>query len=213
MLSALIRPLLCLSLLLGACSNSVVVTIPPRVDLQAFRTVGLIDLEVEPSLPLRSEVTHRFLVTTQAAQPGVRLLELGPMGKVLNSVGYSQLDFEAVRAIGQKYAVDALLTGQMTVSQLQPNIAFDRASLTTLNAKAQVDGALRAKLQDTASGATLWTNGAHGKWTIAGLHIGSQGAGSYGITEPGKQYEAMLTDLVKVATQDFRPTYQRRRVD
>lgn len=213
MLSALVRPLLCLSLLLGACSNSVVVTIPPRIDLQAFRTVGLIDLEVEPSFPLRSEVTHRFLATTQAAQPGVRLLELGPMGKVLNSVGYSQPDFEAVRAIGQKYAVDALLTGQMTVSQLQPNIAFDRASLTTLNAKAQVDGALRAKLQETASGATLWTNGAHGKWTIAGLHIGSQGAGSYGITEPGKQYEAMLTDLVKVATQDFRPTYQRRRVD
>lgn len=213
MLSALIRPLLCLSLLLGACSNTVVVTIPPRVDLQAFKTVGLIELEVDPSFPLRSEVTHRFMATTQSAQPGVRLLELGSIGKVLNSVGYAQLDFEAVRAIGQKYGVDALLSGQMTVSPLQPNIAFDRASLTTLNAKAQVNGALRAKLQDTASGATLWTNGAHGKYTIAGLHIGAQGAGSYGLTEPGKQYQAMLTDLVKVATQDFRPTYQRRRVE
>lgn len=213
MFSLMLRPLLLLSLLLCACSNTVVVTVPPRVDLQSYKTVGLINLEVEPSFPLKEEVTPRFLATTQASQPGMRMLELGPLQQVLLSVGHRQLDFQAVRAIGSKYGVDALLSGEMTVSPVAPSIALDQISLTNLKAEAKVNGGLRAKLQETASGATVWSNGAHGRYTIASLRLGTQGAGSFGLTEPGQQYQAMLNNLLKVATQDFRPTYERRKVD
>lgn len=213
MFSDLLRSLLLLCLLLAGCSNSMVVTVPPRVDLHAYKTVGLINLEVEPSFPLKAEVTPRFLATTQASQPGVRMLELGALQQVLLSVGHRQLDFQAVRAIGAKYGVDALLSGELTVSPVEPSIALDQISLANFKAEAKVNGGLRAKLQETVSGATVWSNGAHGRYTIAGLRLGTQGAGSFDLTEPGQQYQAMLNNLVKVATQDFRPTYERRRID
>ena len=60
---------------------------------------------------------------------------------------------------------------------------------------------------------TVWTNGAHGQWTVAGVSLASNGrTTSYGLTGPGQRYEEMFSDLVSVATGDFRPTYERRRI-
>ncbi len=202
-----------LVLLLAACSKSVVVTVPPKVDLKSFPTVGVIEFDVEGTFPLRDDVTHRFLATAQAAQPGVRLLELGTEKEVLAAVGHHQLDFRAVRAIGQEYGVAALLTGQMTVSAVQPSFSVSQATLASLKAQALVNAGLRAKLQETAAGATVWTNGAHGKWSVGGINLDANGASSFGFSDPGQKYEKMLSDLVNVATNDLRPTYERRRVE
>ena len=197
----------------AGCSHYVTVTIPPKVELKELGAIGVVQFDLEGSEVMpAAEVTHRFLATIQGAQSGVRLLELGPQDEVLKAVGYEVLDLKAIKAIGQEYGVDAVLTGVMTVSEITPNFSLGQA-MTSLSAQASVNGALRGKLRETVTGATVWTNGAHGKWNVAGVSLHANGRPSaFGLTNPEQEYEKMLADLVDVATGDFRPTYERHKV-
>jgi len=196
----------------AACSRTVVVAVPPRVDLGAYPTIGVVRFEAQDQVSPEDDVTHRFLATLQAAQPGVRLLELGPEHEVLRAVGLPALDFEAVQAAGKRFGVAALLTGRLTVSPVRPTVSVGR-DFTSLQARASVNGALQAKLRETGAGATVWTNGAHGTWNLATLGLNAQGVPTGGgLADADRQREQMLADLVRVATADFRPTYERHRV-
>lgn len=196
----------------SACTKTVVVTVPPRVDLHAYRCIGVVHFGVEGRLPEEEDVTHRFLATLQAAQPGVRLLELGPQPEVLQSVGCQDMDLRAIRAIGQHFGVDAVLTGELLVSDVKPNLSVS-PSLSSVSARASVNGSLQAKIRETSNGATVWTNGAHGTWNLASFGLNSQGMPSHaGLSDPHEKQRQMLSDLVRVATNDFRPTYEKHKV-
>jgi len=197
----------------AGCTHYITVTNPPKVDLKDLGVIGVVQFDLEGSPAVAAEeVTHRFLATIQGAQPGVRLLELGPQDEVLKAIGYKSLDLRAIKAIGQEYGVDAVLTGVMTVSEITPNFSLSQA-MTSMSAQASVNGALRGKLRETGTGATVWTNGAHGKWNVAGVSLNANGRPStFGLTNPEQRYEKMLTDLIDVATDDFRPTYERHKV-
>lgn len=201
-----------LAAILGpACAtHHIVVEQPPRVDLHQFGTVGIVEFSASDGYPLQQEVTHRFLATVQGAQPGVRVLELGSERDVLAAVGRSTLDPEALRAVAEKYRVDAVLAGELTVSKVRPRVTVGEG-LRSIAASVQVDGALRANLRDTA-GLTVWTNGAHGTWTLGGLGVGPTGHPSVGVADPAQTYDEMLSQLVALTTDDFRSTYERREV-
>ena len=196
-----------------ACAtHHIVVEQPPRVDLHQFGTVGIIEFTASDGYPLQQEVTHRFLATLQGAQPGVRVLELGSEREVLAAVGRPSLDAEALRAVAEKYRVDVLLAGELVVSKVRPRVTVGEAGLRSIAASAQVDGALRAKLRDTDAGLTLWTNGAHGTWTLGGVGLGPTGHPAVGVNDPAQTYDQMLSELVALTTNDFRSTYERREV-
>ncbi len=206
--------LLSLILLAGfGCSRYATVTSPPKVDLKEFGTIGVVTFDLEGAKVVSGEeVMHRFLASIQSAQPGVRLLELGAAPAVLAGIGHDTMDLEAIRAIGEQYGVGAVLTGVMKVSQVTPSFSLSQA-MTSMSAQAKIDGALRAKLRETASGATVWTNGAHGRWEVASISLDSTGrASSYGLTDPSQRYEKMLTELVRAATADLRSSRERRRL-
>ena len=199
-------------LVLGACSHYVTETIPPVIDLRDYRTVAVVDFPVSAAYPQPQEVTHRFLSAIHASQPGVKILELGSAQQVLRAIDRSGFDIEAIRRIGQKYGVDAVLTGEMTVSVMQPSLTLNNA-LTKLSASAKVKGALNGKVRETATGATAWTNGAHGTWTLGGFSMDERGLTGGRVNDVNAKYEEMLSDLVDVALRDFRPTYRRHRVN
>jgi len=201
------------AILAPACASShhIVVEQPPRIDLHQFGTVGIVEFTTSDGYPLQQEVTHRFLATVQGAQPGVRVLELGSEREVLAAVGRDTLDPEALRAVAEKYHVDAVLAGELTVSKVRPRVTMGEG-LRSIAASAQVDGALRAKLRDTSAGLTVWTNGAHGTWTLGGMGIDSGGRPSVGVPDPVQTYDQMLSELVALTTDDFRSTYERREV-
>jgi len=196
----------------AGCSRTVVVAVPPRVDLGAYPRVGVVRFDAAGAAASGDEVTHRFLATVQAAQPGVRLLELGPEGEVLRAVGCPGLDFQAIQAIGKHFGVDAVLTGRFEVSPAKPNFSL-RPDFAALRAGVTVNGSLQARLREAAGGATVWTNGAHGTWSLASLGLDAQGALTHGgLADGDRKREEMLADLVRVATLDFRPTYERHKV-
>jgi hypothetical protein len=210
------RALFCgLAALLGsaACSHYVSVRNPPVIDLRTYNAVAVLEFPVL-GLAHKSpqEVTRRYLAMLYGAQPGVKVLEIGDELQVLAELGLRKLDPEAIRLIGQKYGVDAVLTGEMSVTEMTPSVSVGQ-NLTSFHASAKVQGELNAKVRETAVGATAWANGAHGTWTLGGFSVNEKGLTNVGVSDIDAKYEAMLADLLNVATQDFRPTYSRQKVD
>ena len=61
----------------------------------------------------------------QRGQPGTPVVELGDQKRVLATLSRDALDVEAIRAIGEKYGVDALVVGVVQAEKVQPNVSFD----------------------------------------------------------------------------------------
>jgi hypothetical protein len=198
---------------LVACGGSkkITVEIPPQIDLTTLGTIGVVSFDVQSDAQLPGDITLKFIQYLQSAQPGVPILELGDQANVLHEVGFNTLDTEAVKAIGQKYGVDSLLTGTLEVSQSFPDVKFGQ-DLTSMSAASYVRGDLNARLRQTRTGATVWSNGANGKWKLAGLEIASGSQASVGINNVEDKYNKMLQELARVATLDFRKSYETRRI-
>ena len=110
--------------ILSGCTTKVLV--PPRMPLRDYGTVGIIIFSSNSTGNLAEHATRKFMEAVQAAQPGVRILELGGEQRVLRAVEYDGLDFEAMRAIGEKWNVDAVFAGHLEVTDVNPNLDFTR---------------------------------------------------------------------------------------
>lgn len=197
------------ALALLACSRTVTVKVPPRVDLKGFATIGVVDFAARPPGELAGEATQRLLGQLQAAQPGARFLELGSREQVLREVGRSELDYRAVRAIGERYGVAAVLSGSVEVSEPRPDLALS-PNLASVSAQAKIDGKMSAKLWESASGATVWTNSSWGSWSVGRVSIAGNGAASADFRHPQEQSNEIVMALIKALCGDFWPTYERR---
>ncbi len=195
-----------------ACGGKkITVEIPPQIDLTTFGTIGVVAFDVQSDEQLPGDITLKFIQHLQAAQPGVPILELGNQANVLGEVGFGSLDTEAVKAIGLKYGVDSLLTGTLEVTQAPPDVKLGQ-DLTSMSAASYVRGNLNVRLRQTRTAATVWSNGAHGKWKLAGLNLASGSLSSIGMSNVEDKYKKMLQELARVGTVDFRKSYETRRI-
>ncbi len=206
------------SMFLFGCTKTIIVTIPPRVDLKAYNTIGIVEFASTCSTPLNREVTQSFLEWAQAAQPGARILELGTEELLLQGINRKEFDPTALKLIGEKYHVDAVLTGLLEVSEVKPNLQLSTNLASALSsgnvsAKSYVTGVLSAKLKETSTGVTLWGNSGHGKWTLASVGLNSDKQINFGMSNKQEKYSQMIRDLVRVVTADFRATYEQREVE
>lgn len=182
------------------------IMVPPVVDLREFGVVGVIEFDSNAQDNVQQYVTQYFMQRVQSAQAGVRLLELGSEMQVLKTVGHAQLDFKAIRSIGQKYQVDALIYGSFMISDIKPKVQFS-SEYAAMRAQAYVEGKLNTKLWETASGAIVWTHMASGREPVAKLSFIKDGPFSIGMTDPKEKYGKLVTGLVAVNTNDFWPSY------
>ena len=80
-------------------------------------------------------------ITVVAA--GVRVLELGDSREVLASVGHTDMDYKSVRAIGEEFGADAVIVGDVEVTDVKPS--FDLSGmLTSGTVRADVEAALQS---------------------------------------------------------------------
>jgi hypothetical protein len=195
--------------LLAACSsNTVLVSVPPRMDLRGYGALGIVEFASnEPGTA--AHATRRFQEEVQAAQPGTPFLELGDRQAVLAAVGASELDATAVRRIGEKYGVRALFVGELVYSE--PRVDVKIVDITRLQGgvRADVRGDISGRLLDTATGASVWSSSAWAHRQVANLHVSAdQGIGG-GMSQANPR-EEMMPALVYHLTQDFRPSTARR---
>lgn len=195
----------------GGCAHYATVEYPPVVELRSLETVGILKFEVpEGDQEIGEDATHRFIATVQRAQPGTRVLELGTKREVLAKVGARALDPAALQAIGKLSGVDAVLSGSVEVKSPRPGVNL--AGLTAVRTTVKVDASMKAVLHETDKGAMLWTNGASGTWNLGGFTASGRGVGG-GMADPVRKHAEIMAELVRLTTEDFRPTFARRRLD
>ena len=200
-------------LLLFACSTPTVrVRVPPRVDLKSWPLIGVVDFSTNGYPPLAKDATEKFIQNLEEAQPGSRLLELGSGAQILRELHRSAFDPGTIRAMGARYGVSAVLIGRLEVSAMTPDIHVSPGA-ESFSAVAKVSGDLSARIFETATGATVWSNGAHGQWSMGGLRYRGGGLTGLNYQDPAEQYRKMILDLAATATDDFRPTYEERPVN
>lgn len=191
-----------------ACSHTVVVEIPPKIDLQPYRTVGIVEFTSNSRGNLGRIATQKFMGCIQNAQPQVRFLELGPEDRLLEKIGRNSLDIEALRVIGENYGVSSIFTGHFEISNPAPQISIG-TDLSAIRASAVVNISMVSKHWETTSGATIWTNSRQRQWKVAGFQSNARDI-SFNMNNSDDQYVRYLEELAFAVTDSFRPHYERR---
>ena len=197
--------------MLCGCSHTEQVLIPPNMDLTPYRIIGVIEFSSNREPELKQYVTQNYLQTVQNAQPEVRFLELGSRDLVLSKVSRKQLDYQAIKLIGRLYNVDAIMFGNLNLSEPKPKVHLS-SSWQSMKAGAYVEASLITKLWETDSGVIRWTNSSQAKESVARLSASTSGNFHFGATDPQETYGKLIPQLVYANTEDFRSHYEYRKV-
>ncbi len=195
-------------LMLTACAAEKVL-VPARVDLGAYPTVGIVVFSSNTHGNLEEYATQQFMQTVQAAQPGVRILELGSEERVLAAIEHDALDFEAVRAIGEKWGVEAVFTGHLDVTGVKPRLEL-ATMIKTMSMRADVKASLQARLIEAGNGATVWTRSSSGEALVAHVKVVARGPVGFGASDPEQAYGKLVHRLVSRVSNDFYSHWERR---
>jgi hypothetical protein len=190
------------------CAHTVVVQIPPKIDLQPYKTIGIVEFTSNSKENLNQIATQKFMGFIQNAQPQLRFLELGPEDQLVKKLGRNSLDIEAIKAIEEKYGVSSIFTGSFEISEMKPKVSIG-TDLSSLRASAVVNISMVSKHWDTVSGATIWSNSRQGHWKVAGINSNSKDI-SFSMNTPEAQYGRYLEELAFAVTDNFRPHYEKR---
>jgi hypothetical protein len=181
--------------------------VPPRIDLSRFGTLGMLEFAGPAADGLGVLASREFLASLQRGQPGTPVVELGDQRRVLALVSRDSLDFEAIRAIGEKYGVDALVLGVVQAEKVQPNVSFDSAA-GFLTAGAELESGLEARIVDTHSGATLWSTATRARSKLGHVEVDASGISGIGRNSPDDAKLRLVRHLVDDATGDFWPYWE-----
>jgi hypothetical protein len=197
--------------MLVGCSHTEKVLLPPKIELKAYRNIGVIEFSTNAENNLRQFVTQNFIQNVQSAQPGIRILEIGSEKLVLKSVHRSEIDLKTIKSIGDEYNVDALILGHLQVSEIKPDVKIYSVP-QAVSAKVYVEAALQTKILETNSGATLWTKANSGKVSVAKLNLAMKGPFNISASDPKEKYGKLVPELVYANTSDFRSRYEYRKI-
>ena len=194
--------LLSLAALCGCSSNTVLVTVPPRVDLAPYRTLGVIEF-TSNAAGTNTRATQQLQEQVQAAQPGTRFIELGSREAVLAAVGRNQLDADAAKRIGKKYGVAAVFLGELVYSEPKTDIRVGDLTKLEGGVRTEVRGDISARLLETETGASVWSNSGWVRRQTGRVNVSAE-YGVSGSMSKSDPREEMVSALVYQLTHDFR---------
>ncbi len=196
-------------ILLIGCSRTMLVSVPPAVNLEPYGTIGLISFSIENAEgQLHEMATQRFLQVITQSQRGTQLLELGTLDEVLDQVNRPSLDQEAVKAIGEYFNVKGIFIGKISVSDVKPQVSIG-ALVKSMGISASFTISMTSRLYSTASGATAWTDSVRWKDSLANLSLGEDTLPSFNVRDQNETYQNLIEQMIYELTQDFRPTQRR----
>jgi hypothetical protein len=191
--------------LVSSCARTVVVPVPPRVDLKGYGTLGIIDFGSNGERGTAGQATRNFQEHLQSAQPGTRIVELGSRDAVLAAVGARELDPPALRRIGEKYGVAAVFVGDLVYSEPRTDFKVTDISKLEGGVRAELRGDISSRLIETSGGASVWTRSASTKRQLGALSVSAERGVSGGLSNSNPR-EEMVPALVYQLTHDFRPS-------
>lgn len=197
--------LLSLAMLWGCASKTVLVPVPPRMDLKRFGTLGIVEFASNADRSINAHATRKFQEQIQAAQPGTPFIELGDRETVLAAVGARQLDAEALKKIGEKYNVAAVFLGDIVYSDPKTSVKITDLTKLEGGVRAEVRADVSSRLVETRTGASVWSSSAWAKRQIGSLKVSAE-RGVSGQASDANPREEMVPSLAYHLTHDFRPT-------
>lgn len=204
--------MLCLTLLAGCAGRTVLVRVPPQIDMSAYPTTGIVEFTSNADPALGQHASRQFQESVQAAQPGTRFIELGTREEVLEAIGARQFDAQAIRKIGARYAVDAVFVGDLIYSEPKFDVNVIDPVRMQGAVKAEVKGDLSSKLLETKSGASVWSSSSWAKRQLGSVRVSAE-TGVSGRMSSANPRDAMVPDMVHHLTHAFRSTSVRQRVE
>lgn len=202
-----------LAILLSAlwgCSNTVLVPVPPRMDLKPYGTLGILEFTSNSDPAISHFATQRFQEHVQGAYPGTPILELGTREAVLEAAGATQLDAEAIRKIGQKYGVSAVFVGNIVYSEPTTDVRLVDITKLEGGVRTEIKGDISGKLLETKSGASVWSSSAWAKRPLGGVTVSGKNGVSASVRDSNPRKD-MVPALIFHLTEDFRPTSMRQK--
>jgi hypothetical protein len=190
--------------ILGACSHTVVVPVPPRMDLKGFGTLGVVEFTSNADPAINARATREFQAHIHSAQPGTRLLELGSREALLAAVGGRQLDADALKKVGAKYSVDAVFLGEIAYSEPTTDVTVTDITKLEGRVRTEVRGDISSRLLETRTGASVWSSSAWAKRQVGRLSVSAE-QGVSGSMRNADPREEMVPSLIFYLTEDFRP--------
>jgi hypothetical protein len=192
-----------------SCSRSVVVMVPPRIDLTAQPSIGLISFSVENAKGELDEMaTQRFLQAITQHQGGVQIIELGKIDEVLNQVNKSTLDQNAIRAIGERFNVTSFFYGKISVSDVKPQVSIG-ALIKSMSVRASFNMSVTSRLYSTESGRTMWTDSVYRKGSLANIGLMEGKIPHFSMQDKDEAFMVIIEQMMYDLSRDFRPTAQR----
>jgi hypothetical protein len=178
--------------------------VPPLIDLAAFEAVGLIEFTSNTEGTLSQYATQQFMASITNSQYEAVIIELGDMDSVLESVGQTSLGPEAIKAIGEKYEVGAIITGAFDISEVKPklNIFFG------MGMRADVNASLVVKLYETERSATVWAATGEDAKTVAEVNVFQGGGIHFDARDPEEAYGDLVKSMIWDVTRDLRVSYE-----
>jgi hypothetical protein len=203
--------LLSLALLWGCSSQTVTVPVPPRVDLQGFGTLGLVEFSSNATPSINAQTTREFGTHIHAAQPGTRIVKLGSRESLLAAVGRRELDAQALRKIGEKYGVEAIFVGSLSYSEPRTEVKITDVSKLEGGVRVDLRGDINIELMETRSGASMWSSSAWARRQLGRVNVSAEQGVSGGMRGSSNPREEMVPSLVYHLTEDFRPSSVRQK--
>ena len=192
------------------CSHTVLVPVPPRMDLKSYGTLGIVEFASNSDPAINNYATQQFQEHVQGAYPGTPILELGNREAVLAAVGATQFDADAIAKIGKKYGVTAVFLGDIVYSEPKTDIRVTDINKLEGGVRTEVRGDMSTKLMETQSGSSVWSSSAWAKRQIGSVSLSTKRgvSATVGDSNPRKD---MVPALILHLTQDFRPKLVRQR--
>jgi hypothetical protein len=188
------------ALLFTGCAR---VYVPPAIDLKPQEVIGIIQFKSDSKGDLGEFVTQKFIQSITQDQD-LKIVELGDEKAVLEAVGMTHMGPDVLRAVGEKYNLNTVFTGNLDVTEATPSCGFGPGYASF---EAKVNARLAARLVETATGVTVWSNSARDERTVAGVSkFGS--SFSFNAEDPEEAYGDMARNLSHHITHDFRHTYR-----
>ncbi len=196
-------------LLFIGCSRTMLVSVPPAVDLEPYGNIGLISFSTENAKGHLDEMaTQRFLQVITQSQRGAQLIELGTLDEVLSQVNKPTIDQEAVKAIGEQFNVKGVFVGKISISDVKPQVSIS-ALIKSMGVRASFTISMTSRLYSTSTGATSWTDSVRWKDSLANLSLSEGGIPSFNVRDQDEAYASLIENMIYELTRDFRPTQRR----
>jgi hypothetical protein len=200
-----------LALLFSSCTvtqQAPPVMVPPQIDLRPHELIGLVQFDSSAKGELAPLATRRFTEAARRDQGLVRIVDLGTRDQALQSVGRDRLDADAVIALGHKYSVKTIVTGELAVSKIRPDVSID-SLLRSGSVTAQVDATLEVRMYETDSGAALWNRSGRTTHSVGQVQIWGGKQFAFDARDPEVAYGGLVDELVSQVSRPFQVSWVR----